>query len=74
MVKQLPLTMPITGQGQLDDPKEYEEIILRANTDSYFVRIKDIGYVELGAQSYDVNGKLDGKDFSLDCDLSRIWR
>ncbi|MDP1879795.1 MAG: multidrug efflux RND transporter permease subunit [Parachlamydiaceae bacterium] len=65
MASPVPLTLPITGLGRLDEPQEYEDIILRANTDGSFVRIKDIGYVELGAQSYDVNGKLDGKESLL---------
>jgi HAE1 family hydrophobic/amphiphilic exporter-1/multidrug efflux pump len=62
MTSNVNLTLPMTGQGRLSEPKEYENIILRANQDGSFVRIKDIGYVELGAQSYDVEGKLDGKD------------
>lgn len=57
----IPLTVPITGLGRLDDPREYEEIILRANEDGSFVRIKDIGYVELGAQSYIVDGRLNNR-------------
>lgn len=59
------MTVPMTGQGRLDDPKQYEDIILRANTDGSFVKIKDVGYVELGAQSYDIDGKLDGQDGML---------
>ncbi len=59
------MAVPLTGLGRLDDPKEYEEIILRANEDGSFIRIKDIGYVELGAQSYDIEGKLDGRDGML---------
>jgi hydrophobe/amphiphile efflux-1 (HAE1) family protein len=59
------MTVPMTGLGRLNDPKDYENIILRANQDGSFVRISDIGYVELGAQAYDVDGKLDGKDAML---------
>jgi len=59
------VAIPMTGQGRLDDPKQFEDIILRANKDGSFIRIKDIGYVELGAQSYDIDGKLDGQDAML---------
>ena len=59
------LTVPMTGLGRLSEPREYENIILRANEDGSFVRIKDVGYVELGAQSYDVDGKLNGNDTML---------
>lgn len=65
MTSSVVLTLPMTGQGRLDDPKQYENIILRANQDGSYIRIKDVGYVELGAQSYDVDGKLDGKDSLL---------
>jgi len=65
MAPHITMTVPMTGLGRLSDPKEYENIILKANLDGSFVRIKDIGYVELGAQSYDIDGKLDGKDSML---------
>lgn len=59
------LTIPMTGKGRLDDPKDYENMILRAREDGSFIRIKDVGYVELGAQTYDVDGSLDGKEAML---------
>lgn len=65
MAPNILMTVPMTGLGRLDDPKQYEDIILRANQDGSFIRIKDIGYVELGAQTYNVTGKLDGKDGML---------
>lgn len=65
MAPNVTMTVPMTGLGRLDDPKEYENMILRANQDGSFVRIKDVGYVELGAQSYDIDGKLDGQDAML---------
>lgn len=65
MTSSVLMTLPMTGQGRLDDPKEYENIILRANQDGSYIRIKDIGYVQLGAQTYDIDGKLDGKDSML---------
>lgn len=61
MTTLVPLTVPMTGLGRLDDPKEYENIILRANEDGSVIQIKDVGYVELGAQSYEVDGRLDGR-------------
>lgn len=65
MTPSVTMTVPMTGLGRLNDPKDYENMILRANQDGSFVRIKDIGYVELGAQSYDIDGKLDGEDAML---------
>ncbi len=55
------LTIPVDTLGRLSKPEEYENIILRSNPDGSMVYIKDIGRVELGAQSYDLIGKLNGK-------------
>lgn len=65
MSPHIKLSVPMTGQGRINDPKEYENIILRANEDGSFIKIKDIGYVELGAQSYDIEGKLDNQEAML---------
>lgn len=61
----VPLTLPVTSLGQLQTPEEFDNIVLRADQDGSFVLIKDIGHTELGAQNYDVNGKLDGKDTTM---------
>ncbi|MFI0435385.1 MAG: efflux RND transporter permease subunit [Parachlamydiaceae bacterium] len=59
------MAVPMTGQGRLEDPTQYEDIILRANEEGSFIKLKDVAYVELGAQSYDIEGKLDGQDAML---------
>jgi hydrophobe/amphiphile efflux-1 (HAE1) family protein len=65
MAPSIRMTIPMVGQGRVNDPKDYENMILRANEDGSFIKIKDVGYVELGAQSYDIDGKLDGQDGML---------
>ena len=42
------LTLPVTTLGRLTDPKEFADIIVRANPDGSLVRVKDIGRVTLG--------------------------
>lgn len=59
--KFVPITIPVDSQGRLEKVEQYENIILRADTDGSMVLLKDVGRVELGAQSYDVNGTLNGK-------------
>jgi multidrug efflux pump len=54
------LTLPVTTLGRLTDPKEFGDIIVRANTDGSQVRVKDIGRVTLGSQSYDLIGRVNG--------------
>jgi HAE1 family hydrophobic/amphiphilic exporter-1 len=54
--------LQINTLGRLTDVKHFEDIVVRAgNASSAMVRLKDVGRVELGAQSYDSNSYLDGK-------------
>jgi hydrophobe/amphiphile efflux-1 (HAE1) family protein len=54
------LTVPVTTLGRLTDPKQFGDIIVRANPDGSLVRVKDIGKVTLGSQSYDLVGRVNG--------------
>ncbi len=38
--------------GQLENPEDFEDIVIRATNDGSVVRIRDIGRAELGASSY----------------------
>ncbi len=51
----------ITTLGRLTEPAEFEDIILRTDSDGRQVRIKDVGHVELGARNLDTTSKVDGK-------------
>ncbi len=55
------LTLPVTTRGRLETPDEFGEVVLRANPDGSYVRVKEVARVELGSQSYDLFGRLDGK-------------
>ena len=59
------LRMTLMTKGRLAEPEEFEEIIVRSNTDGSQIRIKDIATVELGAYSYDKIGLIDGKPASV---------
>lgn len=52
------LTLSITSVGRLSTPEEFDNIILKANSDGSIVYLKDVGHAELGAQSYNVIGKI----------------
>jgi hydrophobe/amphiphile efflux-1 (HAE1) family protein len=54
------LTVPVTTLGRLTDPKEFGDIIVRAGRDGSLVRVRDIGRVTLGSQSYDLVGRVNG--------------
>jgi hydrophobe/amphiphile efflux-1 (HAE1) family protein len=55
----------ITTQGRFAEPKQFEEIILRADADGSAVRLKDVARVELGAKDYDFIGRINGKPATL---------
>ena len=42
----------VTAQSRLRTPQDFENIILRVNTDGSQVRLKDVARVELGSQGY----------------------
>ncbi|MGC1235801.1 MAG: efflux RND transporter permease subunit, partial [Xanthobacteraceae bacterium] len=50
-------------KGRLDDPTEFENIVVKATGTSggQITRIRDIGRVELGAQTYSESFNLDGR-------------
>src|SRR5215831_11232148 len=48
----------VRALGLLKDPKEFADIIVRSNPDGSQVKIKDVGRVELGAQTYDLRARL----------------
>jgi hydrophobe/amphiphile efflux-1 (HAE1) family protein len=55
------LTLSVRTLGRLNEVDQFENIILRANQDGSMILLKDIARIELGAQSYDVNGMLNGR-------------
>lgn len=50
----------LTYKGQYNDPKQYENVIIRANADGEAIRLKDIGRAELGSEFFDIYSNLDG--------------
>ncbi|MFN0066053.1 MAG: efflux RND transporter permease subunit, partial [Limisphaerales bacterium] len=44
--------------GLLRDPLQFEDIIIRSNPDGSQVKVRDVGRVELGAQTYDLRARL----------------
>jgi len=55
----------VTTQGRLSDPKQFEEIILRANPDGSRLRLKDVARVELASKDYSFIGKYNGRPATL---------
>jgi len=54
-------TYTVRSQGRLTTEEEFGNIVVRAKTDGSIVRLKDVARVQLGAQVYNLRGRLDGK-------------
>ncbi len=54
-------TYAVRAQGRLISEQEFGEIVVRARPDGSVLRLKDVARVELGAQVYNMLGRLDGK-------------
>jgi len=54
-------TFSVRAQGRLTTPEEFGAIVIRANPDGSTVRLRDVARVELGAQVYNVMGRVNGK-------------
>lgn len=55
------LQITLKTKGRLDNVKDFENIIIRSNSDGSNVRLKDVARVELGASSYSNLGLVNGK-------------
>ena len=58
-------TYTVRAQGRLTSVEEFENIVVRATPDGSFVRVKDVARVDLGAQTYNLIGRLDGKPAAI---------
>ncbi len=54
-------TYTVRSQGRLTTEEEFGNIVVRAKTDGSMVRLKDVARIQLGAQVYNLQGRLDGK-------------
>nr|MCU0232230.1 efflux RND transporter permease subunit [Acidobacteriota bacterium] len=54
-------TYTVKTAGRLQTPEEFGEVVLRSNPDGSQVRLKDVARIELGAQTYSMIGRLNGK-------------
>ncbi|MEZ5675661.1 hydrophobic/amphiphilic exporter-1, HAE1 family/multidrug efflux pump [Thalassovita litoralis] len=55
------LNATITAQSLLSTPEDFENIILRSETDGGLVMLADVARVEIGAETYDSIARFNGK-------------
>jgi HAE1 family hydrophobic/amphiphilic exporter-1 len=54
-------TYSVRALGRLTTPEQFGDIIVRENPGGGAVRVKDVARIELGAQTYTLAGRLNGK-------------
>ena len=54
-------TYTVRAQGRLLDAEQFGNVIVRANPDGSFVRLKDVARIELGAENYTQQSLINGK-------------
>ena len=55
------LNATITAQSLLSTPQDFEQIVLRAETDGGLVLLKDVARVEVGAENYSTIARYNGR-------------
>ena len=59
------LKLSLLTKGRLSTPQEFENIIIRSNSDGFKIRLKDVARIELGAKTYSRFGLVAGKPGAL---------
>src|SRR5579862_1686106 len=52
----------VRAVGRLSEPVQFDNIILKTNSDGTLVRLRDVGHAELGAEDYSSDLKFNGQD------------
>ena len=58
-------TYAVLAQGRLTSPEEFGDIVVREAPNGGTVRVKDVARTELGAQSYSIISRLNGKPSAI---------
>ncbi|GAA3924178.1 efflux RND transporter permease subunit [Chitinophaga oryziterrae] len=56
-----PMQYVIKYKGKLSEPQQFEQIVVKSNTDGSILRLKDVARIEFGSASYGGDGNEDGK-------------
>ena len=59
------LKLSLMTKGRLSSPEEFENIIIRSDSNGFKIRLKDVARVELGSKTYSRFGLVDSKPGAL---------
>ena len=62
-------TYTVRTQGRLVTAQQFGDIILRANADGSILHLRDVARIELGAQTYNLSGRFEGKPAAVDTEI-----
>jgi multidrug efflux pump len=65
MTSPVDFTYTVTTKGRLEEPEEFDEIIIRSNPDGSRIRLKDVARVEVAARDYSLEARVNGKPTAL---------
>src|SRR5690349_10216643 len=57
-------TLSVRAMGRLTEATQFENVVIKAGTDAALVRVRDVGRVELGAETYSSNLRFVGLEAS----------
>jgi HAE1 family hydrophobic/amphiphilic exporter-1 len=60
-------TFTVNTTGRLTTPADFENIIVRANSNGSIVRVRDVASVTLGSQYYNLRGRFNGQNAAIVC-------
>ncbi|MBV8833751.1 MAG: efflux RND transporter permease subunit [Acidobacteriaceae bacterium] len=58
-------TYAVRAQGRLVTEEQFSDIVIRAKADGSIVRVRDVARVQLGAQVYNIQGRMNGKPSAI---------
>lgn len=67
-----PYTITVRGIGQLTDPKQFANIIIRSNPDGGFTRLGDVARTQIGAENYDSFIRYNGQENVIGFGVSQL--
>jgi hydrophobic/amphiphilic exporter-1 (mainly G- bacteria), HAE1 family len=59
-IKAQALEYVLIYQGRYNKPEQYEDIIIRANSEGEVIKLKDVGKVQFGSEFFDIYSNKDG--------------
>jgi HAE1 family hydrophobic/amphiphilic exporter-1 len=60
--KAQPYEFSVRAVGRLSDVRQFNNMVVKATSDGGYIRVKDVGYAELGAETYATSVQFDGRD------------